>query len=292
MPALDVRARVCRKLRIERQQIADRGLGFGAPAEVTAGRCHDEKRPEETGHVHPVRALEGLLVLPLVEVVPERSEMHPARVVGIELHRAAHDRGASLELARVDDLQSQDPDGIGVERIQGHRPLGRRTKRREIPAEEVHLRQRDERELVRPIELHRAPAGGQCAVERGRVASRETKRVFVDVDLRDTGPHVRPPVVPLHDALQAGLERRMGRRRDLLAVSEILKLPLHRREIDVVLSPHCGPHGVHEHAVAVGNSCDDAGGDVVLHRKNARRLEVAVDTSRPRAAPPVCVSTS
>ena len=33
---------------------------------------------------------------------------------------------------------------------------------------------------------------------------------------------------------------------------------------------------MHEHAVAVGYSCDDAGGDVVLHRKNARRLEVAV----------------
>ena len=33
---------------------------------------------------------------------------------------------------------------------------------------------------------------------------------------------------------------------------------------------------MHEHPVAVGDSCDDAAGDVVLHRKNARRLEVPI----------------
>ena len=48
---------------------------------------------------------QGLLVLTLVEVVPEGSEMHPTRVVGIEFHRAAHNRGAALELAGVHNLQ-------------------------------------------------------------------------------------------------------------------------------------------------------------------------------------------
>ena len=33
---------------------------------------------------------------------------------------------------------------------------------------------------------------------------------------------------------------------------------------------------MHEHAVAVGDGRDDAGGDVVLRRKNARRLEVPI----------------
>ncbi len=202
--------------------------------------------------------------------------MHPARVVGIQLHRAAHDRGASLELARVHDLQPQDPDRVGVERIEGHRALGRRAKRREVLPEEVHLRQRDERELVRPIELDRAAARGQGAIERGRVAARKAERVFVDVDLREAGPEVRLPVVPLHDALQPALERRVRRGRDLLAVGEILELPLHRREIDVVLPPDRVPHRMHEHPVAVGDGCDDAGGDVVLHREDARRLEVPV----------------
>ena len=171
VPGPDVRARVRCKLGIERQQIPDRGLGFGAPAEMPAGRCHDEVGPEESGYVHPVRALEGLLVLALVEVIPERSEMHPARMVGIQFHRAAHDRGASLELAGVHDLQSQDPDRVSVERIERHRALGCRTKRREVLAEEVRLRQRNQRELVRPIELDGAPGRSQRPVERGCVIS-------------------------------------------------------------------------------------------------------------------------
>ena len=155
-----------RKLRVERQEIPDRGLGVGTTAEVPAGRRHHEVRPEEAGDVHPVRALEGLLVLALVEVIPERGKMHPARVIGIQLHRAAHDRGAALELAGVHDLQPQDPERVGVERIEGHRALGRGAKRREVLAEEVRLRQRDERELVPAIELHRAPGRGQGPIER------------------------------------------------------------------------------------------------------------------------------
>ena len=141
VPGPDVRARVCRKLGIERQQIPDCRLGFGAPPEVPAGRRHHEVWPEESGYVDTVRALEGLLVLLLVEVIPEGSEGHPPRVVGIQLHRAAHDRGASLELARVHDLQSQDADRVGVERIESHRALGRRAKRCEVLAEKVRLRQ-------------------------------------------------------------------------------------------------------------------------------------------------------
>ena len=156
VPGPDVRARVRGKLRIERQQIPDRGRGFGAPAKVTAGRRHYEVGPEESGYVHPVRALEGLLVLAVVEVIPERSEMHPARMIGIQFHRAPNDRGASLKLAGVHDLQSQDPDRVGVQRIESHRALGRRTKRREVLAEEVRLRQRDHRELVRPIQFDSA----------------------------------------------------------------------------------------------------------------------------------------
>src|SRR6476620_5033745 len=33
---------------------------------------------------------------------------------------------------------------------------------------------------------------------------------------------------------------------------------------------------MHEHPVAVGNRCDDSGGNVVLRRKNTRCLEVAI----------------
>ena len=170
MPGPDVRARVRGKLRIERQQIPDRGRGFGAPAEVTAGRRHYEVGPEESGYVDPVRALEGLLVLAFVEVIPERSEMHPARVVGIQFHRAPNDRGASLELAGVHDLQSQNSERVGVERIERHRALGRGTKRREVLAEEVRLRQRDHRELVRPIQLDRR-AGPRLRARSREVAS-------------------------------------------------------------------------------------------------------------------------
>src|SRR6266478_1145948 len=101
---------------------------------MSAGRRHYEVRPKESGYVHPVRALEGLLVLAFVEVIPEGSKVHPARVVGIEFHRAAHDRGASFELAGVHYLQSQDTECVGVEWIEGHSAFGRGTKRREVPA--------------------------------------------------------------------------------------------------------------------------------------------------------------
>ena len=79
MPGPDVRARVRGKLRIERQKIPDRGRGFGAPAEVTAGRSHDKVGPEESGYVDPVRAFEGLLVLALCESDPiaERNASSP-----------------------------------------------------------------------------------------------------------------------------------------------------------------------------------------------------------------------
>jgi len=33
---------------------------------------------------------------------------------------------------------------------------------------------------------------------------------------------------------------------------------------------------MHEHPVAVGDGCDDAGGDVILRRKNTRCPEVAI----------------
>ena len=145
-----------RKLGIERQQIPDRSLSFSAAAEVPAGRCHYEEWPKESGDVHPVCTLEGLLVLAFMEVVPEWSEMHPTRVIGIEFHRAPNDRGASRKLAGVHDLQSEDAHRVGVQRIEGHRALGRRTKRREVLAEEVRLRKRYHRELVRPIQLDSA----------------------------------------------------------------------------------------------------------------------------------------
>ena len=95
-----------------------------------------------------------------MEVIPEWSEMHPTRMVGIEFHRSPNDRGASLELARVHDLQSEDPNRIGIERVKRHRALCRRTKRREVLAEEVRLRQRHHRELVRPIQFDAAAGRG------------------------------------------------------------------------------------------------------------------------------------
>ena len=68
----------------------------------------------------------------------------------------------------------------------------------------------------------------------------------------------------------------MSRGRDLLAVGEILELPFHRREIGVVLPPDRGPHRMHEHPVAVRDSCNDACGNVILCRKNTRCLEVPI----------------
>src|SRR5258705_4627782 len=260
---------------MECQQIFDRRFGYYASAEMSAVRRHYEVGPEESGYVHTVRALEGLLVLALVEVIPEGSEVHPARMVGIQFHRAVHDRGAALKLAGVHDLQSQDPERVGIERVKGHSTLGRRTKRREVLAEEVHLSQRNERELVRPIQLNRAPARSQCPIERGCV-SLETERVFVDEDLREAGPQVRLPNVPLRNALQAAFERRVGRGRDLFAICEILKLPLNRREIGVVLLSDRGPYRTHEHTVTIGYGCDDTAGDVVLHGKNRRSLKVPI----------------
>ena len=118
------------KLGIERQEITNRGCGFGAPAEMPAGRRHHEERPKKSGNVHPVRALEGLLVLALVKMIPQRSKMHPTRMIGVEFHRTPNDRGASLKLACVHDLQTQNPERVGVERIEGHRALGRWAKRR------------------------------------------------------------------------------------------------------------------------------------------------------------------
>src|SRR6186997_2020903 len=123
-----------RKLGIERQQIPNRSRGFSAPAKMPASRCHYEEWPKESGHVHPVRALESLLVFAVVEMVPERSEMHPARMIGIQLHRAPNDRSASLKIARVHDLESENPDRVCVQRVESHRALGGRTKRREILA--------------------------------------------------------------------------------------------------------------------------------------------------------------
>ena len=201
--------------------------------------------------------------------------MHPTRMIGIEFHRATYDRGAALELACVDDLQSQDPERVAVKRIEGHRTLGRWTKRREVLAKEVRLRQRHHRELVRPIQLDSAPGRRQCPIKRGRVAP-EAKRVFVDVDLCEAGPEVRLPSVTPRRALEPTLERRVSRGRDLLAIGKILELPLHRREIGVVFPPGRGPHRMNEHPVAIGDGCDDAGGDVILRRKNTRCLEVAI----------------
>ena len=118
---------------------------------MAAGRRHYEVGPEESGYIYPIRALERPLVFALVEVVPKGSEMHPARMIRIESHRTANDRSASLKLAGVHDLESQDPDRIGVEWVESHRALRRWTERREVLAEEVRLRQRHHRELVCPI---------------------------------------------------------------------------------------------------------------------------------------------
>src|SRR6185369_4644660 len=214
MPTLNVRAHVRRKVRIKGQQSFDRCFGFSASAEMSAGRRHYEVGPEASGYVHPVRALQGLLVLTSVEVIPERSEVHPAGVVRIQFHCPEHDCGAALELASVHNLQSQDADRVSVERIKGHSAFGRRSKRREVLAEEVHLSQRYKRELVRPIQLNRAPAGSQCPIERGRVVLK-AKRVFVDVDLCEAGPHIRLPNILLRNLQQPTFERSVSRGCDL-----------------------------------------------------------------------------
>ncbi len=114
--------------------------------------------------------------------------MHPAGMIGIQLHRSPNDGGAALELTGVDNFQSQDSERVGVERVEGHRALGRRTKRREVLAEEMRLRQRHHRELVRPIQLDATPRRGQSPIERLPIIAGEAKGVFVDVDLRQAGP--------------------------------------------------------------------------------------------------------
>src|SRR5262249_5110671 len=143
----------------------------------------------------------------------------------------------------------------------------------EVLTEEVRLRQRDERELVCSVELDPAAGGSQRPIERGRVA-REAERVFVDEDLREAGPQLRPPGGSVDGALEPALEPPIGRGSDLLAVGEILKLPLDGSEAGVVLLPARRPHGMDEHTVAVGDRRDDASRDVVLGLEKARRLEI------------------
>src|SRR5205823_11519930 len=148
VPGSDVRACVRRKFGIERQEIPNSGRGFGAAAEMPTGRRHYKVGPKESRDVHPVRTLEGLLVFTIVEMIPEWSEMHPAGVVRIKLHCAPHDRGAALELAGVHNLQSQDSERVGIERVQRHCAFRRRAKSRQVLPKEMRLRQRNHRELV------------------------------------------------------------------------------------------------------------------------------------------------
>ena len=68
----------------------------------------------------------------------------------------------------------------------------------------------------------------------------------------------------------------MRSRCDLLPIGEIHGLPLRRREIDVVFLPDRGPHRMNEYPVAISDGCDDAGGNVVLRRKNSRCLEIPI----------------
>src|SRR6185312_1669930 len=174
------------KFGIEGQQISDRCCGFGASTEMSAGRRHYEVGPEESGYVHTIRAIERLLVLALVEVIPEGSEVHPACVVRIQFHRVAHNRSAALKLGSVHNLQSQYSERVSVERIEGHRALGRWTKRREVLPKEMRLRQRHHCELVRSIQLDRTARRDERAIERSPVIARKAEGVFVEIDLRET----------------------------------------------------------------------------------------------------------
>src|SRR5678816_2422191 len=137
MPGANVRAGVRGKIWIEREKIAHGGRGFAAPTEMPTGRGHDQKGPEKSGHIHPVRTGESLLVFSFVEMIPERSEMHPTRMIGIQLHRSPNDRSAALELARVHNLQSQNAEGVSVEGVERHRAFCRRTKGSEILPKEM-----------------------------------------------------------------------------------------------------------------------------------------------------------
>ena len=80
--------------------------------------------------------------------------------------------------------------------------------------------------------------------------------------------------------------------RDLLPVSEILELPLRRREIGVVLLPRRGSHRMNQHAVAVGDGRDDAGRDVVLRIKNRGCLQVPIISLGPKLRARSASSTS
>ena len=63
---------------------------------------------------------------------------------------------------------------------------------------------------------------------------------------------------------------------NLLPVGDKLELPLRRSEISVGLLPDRGPHRMNKDSVAVGDSCNDSGGDVVLRIKNRRRLQIPI----------------
>src|SRR5205823_5882436 len=104
----------------------------------------------------------------------------------------------------------------------------------------------------------------------------EAKSVFVNVDLREAGPQVRLPILPLRRVLQAAPQRPVSGGCNLLPVGEILELPLHWCDIGAVLLPNRGPHTINEHSIAFGDRCDDAVGDVILRRKNTRCPEIAI----------------
>src|SRR4029079_16037501 len=60
-------------------------------------------------------------------------------------------------------------------------------------------------------------------------------------------------------------------------------------ELGIVLLLNRGPHRTNEYSVAVGDRCDDVGGDVVLRRKDSRCLEISIVGLSPelRARPSV-----
>src|SRR5439155_16361791 len=83
-------------------------------------------------------------------------------------------------------------------------------------------------------------------------------------------------IVRLRRAFEPSAEGAVRSGRDLLPVSEILELPLRWGEVDVILLPDRGPHGMNEDAIAVRDRCNDAGCDVVLRCKDSRRLQVPI----------------
>src|SRR5262249_31397407 len=101
---------------------------------------------------------------------------------------------AAFELAGVHNLQSQDSQRVGIERVERHRAFGRRAEGGEILPEKMRLRQRDHRKLVRSIHLYTTPGCGQGSFERSFVSA-EAKGVFVNQALRQAGPEVRRLIV-------------------------------------------------------------------------------------------------